>query len=79
MHPEQIKAELRMAGVTPSAIADELQLSRTTVSQVIHGRGISARISGRISEILGKPVSVIWPNRRASLNRPRAPRAKAQS
>lgn len=68
MHPEQIKAELRIAGVTPASIADELGISRATVSQVIHGNGVSSRVSARISEVLGKPTSLIWPNRR-TINR----------
>lgn len=62
MHPEEIKAAIRMKGTTPSAIADELDLSRTTVSQVIHGRGVSARVANRISEVIGLPVAHIWPS-----------------
>ena len=61
MHPEQIKAAIRMQGTTPSAIADELKVSRSTVSQVISGRGISARIAARISQVIGVPVTTIWP------------------
>ncbi len=61
MHPEQIKADIRMAGTTPAVIADELNVTRATVSQVIHGRCTSARIQERISEIINKPVSNIWP------------------
>lgn len=61
MHPEQIKAAIRMKGTTPSAIADELGVSRSTVSQVISGRGVSARISTRISQVVGLPTSTLWP------------------
>ena len=72
MHPELIKALLRIGGVTPAALADELGVSRMTVSQVIHGRGVSARIAGRISQVVGKPVSELWPGQygasRASKN-----------
>jgi lambda repressor-like predicted transcriptional regulator len=64
MHPEQIKADIRMAGTTPSVIANELGVTKTTVSQVIHGRGTSARIQSYISEIIGKPVERIWPPRK---------------
>lgn len=60
MHPEQLKADIRMAGTTPAIIADELGVSRATVSQVIHGRSVSARVQGYISEIIGKPVEAIW-------------------
>ena len=61
MHPEQIKAAIRMKGTTPSAIADELKVSRSTVSQVISGRGVSARIAARISQVIGVPATTIWP------------------
>lgn len=64
MHPEQIKADIRIAGSTPAFIADELDVSRATVSQVIHGRGTSARIQKHISKIIGKPISQIWPPRK---------------
>lgn len=69
MHPEEIKAAIRMKGTTPSVIAEELGLSPTTVSQVIHGRGVSSRIANRISELLGLPVAHIWPAARPSLLR----------
>lgn len=61
MHPEEIKAAMRMRGITPTALADELGVANSSVSQVISGRATSARISGRIAQILGKPVSTIWP------------------
>lgn len=61
MHPEQIKAALRMRGVTPTALADELGVANPTMSQVISGRSVSARIRGRIAEILEMPVAKIWP------------------
>lgn len=61
MHPEQIKASIRMRGTTPSAIADELGVCRSTVSQVISGRGTSERIAKKISEVVGLPVASIWP------------------
>lgn len=66
MHPEQIKAEIRMAGLTATEVARQLNLSRMTVSQVIRGTGRSARVEQRISEIIEKPVDVIWPNRKKS-------------
>ena len=68
-HPEQIKAAIRMKGTTPSAIADELNLSRTTVSQVIHGTGVSSRVAARISQLLGLSEQTIWPNKKATLLR----------
>lgn len=61
MHPELIKAHLRIGGVTPAALADELGVSAMTVSQVIHGRGTSRRIAERIAKALGKKAEDLWP------------------
>lgn len=61
MHREEIKASLRMKGVTPSALADELGVSSATMSQVISGRAVSARVRSHIARVIGKPVDVIWP------------------
>lgn len=61
MHPEEIKAALRMKGVTPTALADEMEVANSSMSQVISGRSVSKRIQQRIAEIIGKPVSTIWP------------------
>lgn len=69
MHPEQIKAELRMRGVTPAALADEMGLKPSTLSQVIHGRSTSKTVAARIAAVIGKPVHEIWPAKRPSLKR----------
>lgn len=60
MHPEEIKAQLRMSGHTLAALADELKRSRTMVSQVVLGNSRSKDIEARIAEILGKPIDEIW-------------------
>jgi lambda repressor-like predicted transcriptional regulator len=61
MHPEQIKADLRMKGVTIAALADQLELCGSTVSQVISGKGVSARVRSHIAQITGHSVEVLWP------------------
>lgn len=61
MHPEDIKAALRKAGVTQASLADELEVARSSVAQAIAGGIRSARIQGRISEIIGQPIKAIWP------------------
>lgn len=61
MHPEQIKAALRMRGVTPAVIADELGVAHSSISQVISGRAQSARIKEHIARAIDLPVSKIWP------------------
>ena len=63
MHPEQIKAEIRMKGTTPAAIADGLSLSRMTVSNVIHARITSRRVASKIAHLIGKPITELWPGR----------------
>lgn len=62
MHPEEIKAAMRIAGVTPAMLADELQVAQSSVSQTIHGQIRSARIQARIAQIVRRPVKAIWPN-----------------
>ena len=61
MHAEEIKAKIRMQGITPAMIADELSVTQQTVSGVIRGKGTSRRIQERISEVTGLPVDVMWP------------------
>ena len=72
---------MRMAGVTPTALADEMGVSNGTMSQVISGRSVSARIRARIAQITGHSVEVMWPpsNRRPTLRRTRAQVAAARS
>lgn len=62
MHPEQIKAAIRMKGTTPTAIAAKLKVTPTTVWQVIHGKGKSARVENEISAVTQLPVATLWPD-----------------
>lgn len=63
MHPEQIKAAIRMKDTTPARLADEMGLCASTFSMVIAGRGKSARVMNRIAEVTGIPVSTMWPEK----------------
>ena len=63
MHPELIKALIRIGGTTPAALAEELGVCRMMVSHVIHGRGVSVRVAERISIATGKSVAELWPDR----------------
>lgn len=76
MHPEEIKAAIRMTGTTPAAVADELGVSRSMISHVIAGTAKSARIADRIAQITGVPVVTLWPPTQAkpTLRRPNASR-----
>ena len=70
MHPEQIKAELRMQGVTLVMLAEQLGVSRSMVSHVINGHAKSAAIQQRIANLLGRTVESLW-EQRPSLRRNR--------
>lgn len=63
MHPEQIKAEIRMKGATPSSLADEMDRSRMLISNVIHGRVVSFPVAKQISAFLGKSLNDLWPGK----------------
>lgn len=73
MHAEEIKAGLRMKGVTLASLADELKVTRSLVSHVVSGTARSSRVQERIAAILGKPVASIWtPKPPSKLRRTRA-------
>lgn len=61
MHPELIKAEIRMRGTTPAAVADELGVSRAAIAQVIESKMKSPRIRARLAQLLGKSEGELWP------------------
>jgi putative transcriptional regulator len=61
MHPADIAAALKRRGLSQSDVARELQISRPSVGDIIHGRGRSARVERVIADKLGLPLYVIWP------------------
>lgn len=63
MHPEKIKAELRIQGYTMARIADELGVCHSAISNVVSGKLVSGRIRNRIAEIVGRPTNAMWPER----------------
>ena len=63
MHAEEIKAALRMKGVTQARLAYQLGVARATVSMVISGASRSGRIQKAIADVLGFPQDKIWPDR----------------
>ena len=63
MHHEDIKASIRKSGTSPAAIARSLQVTSTTVSNVIKGNTKSARIARRICEVTGKGFRELWPGK----------------
>ncbi|MFG5411395.1 helix-turn-helix domain-containing protein [Piscinibacter sakaiensis] len=61
MTPKEIKAGLVRRGHTGRSIAEQLRVAESTVSQVITGRTVSARVRKAIAEAAGVPVNVLWP------------------
>jgi lambda repressor-like predicted transcriptional regulator len=61
----EIKAELMLRGITLQAIADQANVTRGAVTQVIHQypkcRYKGLRIRGYIAQALGRDVEDIWP------------------
>lgn len=61
MHPADITATLRKAGTSQAKIARKLNITRTTVSQVVRGTGKSRRVQQAIARAAGVPVTTLWP------------------
>ena len=60
---EEIKMRLRLAGSSLANIAQGLNVSATTVTQVSQGRHRSKRIEGAIAGKLGTTPEALWPDR----------------
>ena len=63
MHPADIKAALQKKRRSSAHIAKNLGLDRSTVSQVVTGKGTSRRVAFEISRVIGQPVDEIWPGK----------------
>ncbi len=63
MHAADIVASLRKKKSGVRRVAAQLDVHPGTVSGVISGRDTSRRIAAHISQVLGKPMTSIWPNK----------------
>lgn len=63
MHPELIKARLRIHGSSLATVARETGVSLTNVSHVVRDRHRSLRIARRICEVTGIEPDIAWPGR----------------
>jgi len=61
MNPHDIAAALRKKGSSQRAIATACEVSVSTVSHVVHGRGKSRKVAEAISKVTGIPVQRLWP------------------
>lgn len=63
MHPEYIKTELKLLGITPSDLSRELGLNRNSVTCCLNGHFRSERIEKAVADTIGKPLHVVFPER----------------
>ncbi len=63
MHPADIQASLKKAGVTQARVAQSLRVTDGAIHLVLRGATKSARIARRISEVTGIPVAQLWPGK----------------
>lgn len=66
MHPAHITATIRELGFSQASIAEVLDVSRSSVTQVISGHAKSRRIAQAIAQITGKSLEELWPGKYAS-------------
>lgn len=62
MHPEDIKAAIRKAGSTLTALADANGVRKQTLSLALQAR-VSSRAERVIADFLGMHPMNIWPSR----------------
>ena len=68
MHSEDIKAALRKKGYSQKAVAERMNVSPTTVHNVICGACKSERIARFISSVIGIDRAELWPGRYAPVD-----------
>lgn len=63
MHPELIKAHLRIAGSSPAKVARAMKVTPGAITLVMRGHTKSTRIARRICEITGLDPAKVWPGK----------------
>lgn len=61
MTPAKIQYLIKEAGLTQKAIAREIGVSETTVSDIVLKQRISDRVMRAIAERIGQPVQKVFP------------------
>lgn len=56
MTPQEIKAQIALAGTTQAAIARHLGVNPSFLNCVIAGKSRSARVEAALAQITGKPI-----------------------
>jgi lambda repressor-like predicted transcriptional regulator len=58
----KIRSELVKRDISNASIAQKLNVSRQSVTQIIYGQAKSSRIRQAIAQAIGRPVHEIWPD-----------------
>lgn len=66
MHPAYIHAAIKECGLNQVRIAENLDVSPSTVRHVITGHTKSRRIAQAIAQLTGKSLEELWPGKYAS-------------
>lgn len=61
MHPEEIKAAIRMRGVTLGALSESWGFHKTAIGHAL--RRELPQVEAHIAQFLGKSLHDIWPDR----------------
>lgn len=62
MEPERIKAAIREAGHTYQSLAEEIGVTTSAISEVVHGRSRGAGLRYAIASVIGRSVEELWPS-----------------
>ncbi len=60
MTSDEIRAALKVEGITPAGISRDMKKSYTAVRQVINGSSVSHPIRLHIAKCLGRPVEEVF-------------------
>lgn len=60
MHPELIKARMRMNNVTVTSLAAELGCSGSYIHQVIAGKRYNPDVVAAVAKVADLPISEVW-------------------
>jgi transcriptional regulator with XRE-family HTH domain len=58
----EIQALLKRLGVTQEELAEKINCSQSAISKVVRRKAVSHRIAKLISDFLGKPKAIVFPD-----------------
>lgn len=58
----EIQALLKKSGITQKELGEKINCSQSAISKVIRRKAVSHRIARQLSDFLGKPKAIIFPD-----------------